>query len=62
MQITIDRGGCISCGLCEGTCPSVFRIAEDGLAEVYEQPTAANQAEAKEAADACPVSVIHAEG
>ena len=34
MHITIERDGCISCGLCEGTCPSVFRIAEDGLAEV----------------------------
>lgn len=33
MHITIERDGCISCGLCEGTCPSVFRIAEDGLAE-----------------------------
>ena len=34
MHITIERGGCISCGLCEGTCPSVFHMAEDGLAEV----------------------------
>lgn len=33
MHITIERDGCISCGLCEGTCPSVFRIAEDGLAK-----------------------------
>ena len=31
MHVTIERGGCISCGLCEGTCPSVFRIAEDGV-------------------------------
>ena len=37
MHITIERDGCISCGLCEGTCPSVFRIAEDGLAEVHHQ-------------------------
>ena len=47
MHITIERDGCISCGLCEGTCPSVFRIAEDGLAEVHHQPeTAEEQAEA----------------
>ena len=38
MHVTIERGGCISCGLCEGTCPSVFRMAEDGLAEVHHQP------------------------
>ena len=50
MHITIERDGCISCGLCEGTCPSVFRIAEDGLAEVHHQPeTAEEQAGAQEA-------------
>ena len=48
MHITIERDGCISCGLCEGTCPSVFRIAEDGLAEVHHQPeTAEEQAGAR---------------
>ena len=35
MKINIDRGGCISCGLCEATCPAVFRIADDGVAEVW---------------------------
>ncbi|RHQ68231.1 ferredoxin [Butyricicoccus sp. AF24-19AC] len=60
MHITIERGGCISCGLCEGTCPSVFRIAEDGLAEVHHQPeTAEEQSGAQEAAGGCPVAVIH---
>ena len=59
MHITIERDGCISCGLCEGTCPSVFRIAEDGLAEVHHQPeTAEEQAGAQEAAGGCPVAVI----
>ena len=62
MQINIDRGGCISCGLCEATCPAVFRIADDGVAEVYHQPSdSAEQAGAQEVADACPVSVIHTE-
>ena len=55
MHITIERDGCISCGLCEG-----FRIAEDGLAEVHHQPeTAEEQAGAQEAAGGCPVAVIH---
>ena len=63
MQVTIDRGGCISCGLCEATCPDVFRIAGDGLAEVYHQPdTAAQEVDSQEAAGGCPVSVIHTEG
>ena len=60
MQITIDRGGCIGCGLCEVTCPAVFRIAADGLAEVCCPPAddAARRA-ARTAAEQCPVSVIH---
>lgn len=60
MQVNIDRDGCISCGLCEGTCPEVFRIADDGLAEVYHQPDTEDQeAAAQDAAGGCPVSVIH---
>ncbi len=63
MQVTIDRDGCIACGLCEGTCPEVFRIADDGRAEAYHQPdTAEQEMGAQEAANGCPVSVIHAEG
>ena len=61
MEVKIDRSGCISCGLCEATCPEVFRIADDGLAEVYNQPDKDHEEAAKEAADSCPVSVILAE-
>lgn len=59
MQIEIDRDGCISCGLCVDICPSVFRIADDGLSEVYAAPDAGNESAAQDAADSCPVSVIH---
>ncbi|MDO5142738.1 MAG: ferredoxin [Eubacteriales bacterium] len=60
MTVELDRSGCIACGLCEATCPAVFRIADDGLAEVYQQPAdAVQQADAQQAADSCPVAVIH---
>ena len=39
MEVEINRDGCISCGLCESTCPEVFQIADDGLAEVIASPT-----------------------
>lgn len=61
MRVSIDRAGCIACGLCEQTCPEVFELAEDGLAAVREQPDEAMEALAKTAADSCPVSVIHVE-
>ena len=34
MKATIDRTGCIGCGLCPDICPEVFQMADDGLAEV----------------------------
>ena len=59
MKAVIDREGCIACGVCPDTCPEVFRMADDGLAEVYvdEIPKEAEDS-ANEAEDSCPVSVI----
>lgn len=59
MIAVIDREGCIACELCPATCPEVFRMASDGLAEVYvdEIPKDAEDA-AKEAESDCPVNVI----
>ncbi len=59
MRAVIDRDGCISCELCAETCPEVYRMADDGLAEAYvdEIPKEAEDA-ANEAAEGCPVSVI----
>ncbi len=61
MKAIIDRDGCIGCTLCAGKCPDVFRMADDGLAEAYQGISPENAALAREAADACPVSVIDIE-
>lgn len=61
MQANIDRDGCISCGLCPEICPDVFRMADDGKAEVYAEVSSDNEEPAEEAADNCPVSVISVE-
>ena len=62
MKACIDRSNCISCGLCAATCPEVFRMAEDDLAEVYVDaiPSGA-EATAQEACENCPVSIITVE-
>ena len=62
MKATLDRSGCISCGLCPQTCPEVFRMGDDGVAEVWQEdvPTEVEGA-AIEAQDGCPVSVITVE-
>lgn len=62
MKASIDRSGCIGCGLCPTVCPEVFQMADDGLAEVIsEDVTAGAEDTAKEAAESCPVSVITVE-
>lgn len=61
MKATINRSGCISCGLCTETCPNVFRMAEDGIAEAYAEVTDDVKQSAEEARDNCPVSVISLE-
>jgi len=59
MKAEIDRSGCISCGLCAETCPEVFRMADDGIAEVCVEEVPKNAEEqAAEAQEGCPVSVI----
>ena len=58
MKAFVDQDGCIGCGLCADTCPEVFRMNDDGLAEAYGEITPENQASAEEARDTCPSSVI----
>lgn len=62
MRATLDRDGCISCGLCVSVCPEVFRMADDGIAEVYvEDVPSEAETNAVDAQDGCPVSVITVE-
>ena len=62
MKASIDRDGCIGCQLCAETCPEVFRMDDEGLAEVHTDPVPADAEEsAQDAADNCPVGVITVE-
>lgn len=57
-QLTIDGDACISCNLCVDTLPEVFRIDDDGIAEVHD-PSGATEEQILEAIEACPVACIH---
>lgn len=59
MKAEINRDGCIACGLCAETCSHVFRMADDGYAEVYvDEVPEEDEDAAVEAQENCPVSVI----
>ena len=48
--------GCISCGLCESTCPEVFEMKETAVVKADAELD--KEAEIKEAADGCPMEII----
>ena len=52
--------GCTSCGLCEETCPEVFEMPEEAIVKEGAD-FSANEDCIKEAAEECPVEVIHYE-
>ena len=55
MKVRVEDG-CIACGACESICDAVFTVED--IAVVNEAEIASNEDSVKEAADACPVSVI----
>jgi ferredoxin len=73
LKVSIDpREECISCRNCEATCPQVFEMSfEDVLSTIKAEYRGASIAEGavpdelescvRDAADLCPVSIIHIE-
>jgi len=50
---------CIGCGLCESTCPEVFKMTENNVAEAIDSEVPADAVvSAEEAWTNCPVSAI----
>ena len=73
ISIRIDRDECILCGACWEACPDVFEESpDDGLSQVVQEyrvnddPAQGQVPEdledcIQEAADGCPVEIIHLE-
>jgi len=58
MKVFVNKG-CIGCGLCAGTCPSVFSMTEDGVARAIDTDVPADTLEeAEEAKNNCPAEAI----
>jgi ferredoxin len=73
VRVTIERDTCVSCGSCYETCPDFFEESpEDSFSQVKEKfrkKGSISEGEApadmaacvQEAADLCPVTIIHVE-
>lgn len=63
MKPIVDHDLCIGCGVCEETCPEVFKLGDDGLSHVIEEnPGNELYGPIRDAADLCPVEAISIEG
>ncbi|MFP4461024.1 MAG: ferredoxin [Thermotogota bacterium] len=58
-KVTLDKDTCIGCGVCESLCPGVFKMVDDGKAEVITPET--DESCAEDAASSCPVNAITVE-
>lgn len=56
MKAFVDESTCISCGLCEGTCPEVFSL-DTGVAVAGDVVTGTEDS-VRDACSECPVEAI----
>ena len=59
MKAFVDKDTCIGCAACEGVCPEIFSIEDDGLAVAIDLAITDDLMEsANEACEGCPVGAI----
>ena len=58
MKVVVDDSSCIGCGLCVQVAPDVFEMKGDKAVAVSGPVGADKVADAKSAAEQCPVSAI----
>jgi ferredoxin len=57
-SVYIDQEECIGCGACVDSCPDVFAMNDDNVAEIVSDGSASEE-EIQDAIDSCPVECIH---
>lgn len=63
MEVKIDEELCTGCGLCEETCPDIFKLNEDqDIAEIIKNDYDDYDEECiQEAVESCPTEAISSE-
>ena len=58
MKARVDAETCIGCGLCESTCPEVFKMDGDKAVVIGSIVPEGAQVSCKKATEECPVTAI----
>ena len=59
MKLEVDKDLCIGCGACQGVCPEVFEIENDGLAHtILDEIPKELEEDATDAKEGCPTDAI----
>ncbi|MDD5439319.1 MAG: ferredoxin [Candidatus Omnitrophica bacterium] len=55
-RVSVDASLCTGCGLCVSSCPEVFEMGDDNVAQVIAQSS--DSCDLQEIASQCPVEAI----
>jgi len=59
VKAKVDPSLCIGCGLCEATCPEVFKLSDDDVSQVIVETVPVEaESSCRQAADNCPAQAI----
>lgn len=60
MQISIEKENCMGCGLCEQKCSDIFKLGEDGKAQVLKEDCCGTccECDLEEISKGCPAGAI----
>ncbi len=58
MKVRVDADLCIGCGLCESTCPEVYKMEGDKAVVIVAVVPKGAEETCKKAAEECPVTAI----
>jgi ferredoxin len=63
VRISLNRDECVGTGCCESVAPSIFRVDDDGCAEILEpNPAPELRDRVRDAARLCPMQCISLHG